>query len=493
MKTRYLKQAFFAIFLAGIASILFFSCQKDKPDSLGPIPQASFTVTPITGKTNTYLLQATSTPSSFVYQWDKGDGSPVLGNATDTAYFPDHGEYIIKLLVLGQGGYAVADSQKVVVATDDPNGCTGPKQLITDCSSKTWVMDQYNNFAKEVAAATGLNIIGHMGLGPSGSYDQSWWGAGANEKNTWTLYNYKYTFDKIGSVLKIVNSGDGYGRKAAAASVGGFAVTSTNGDDAFFPYNGGTYTFSVSKGAKYPKITLSGNAFLGYYCGNQTYDIVYLTDKVMALRVDDYTESQDWVFVYCREDLNVAPPPVVKPLRAVPLSEGFENSPLSITFSTEDMGANTGVVDNPLPLPINTSAKVYRYQKSEAFYGNVYWVTSDYKFDLKNQNKIKIKVFIPSYNNYTTNNTVAGDWITNAKLLPQLSIKLQNGDLGGNAWTTQTEIIKGDLPKDQWVQLTYDFSSVADRADYNKIVIQFGAEGHAGTGFFYFDDFLFSE
>jgi hypothetical protein len=34
---------------------------------------------------------------------------------------------------------------------------------------------------------------------------------------------------------------------------------------------------------------------------------------------------------------------------------------------------------------------------------------------------------------------------------------------------------------------------VKDRKDYDKIVIQFGAEGHAAPGIFFFDDFYFGE
>ena len=104
-----------------------------------------------------------------------------------------------------------------------------------------------------------------------------------------------------------------------------------------------------------------------------------------------------------------------------------------------------------------------------------------------------MKVFIPSFNDYTTEHAVAGDWIANKKLLPQLAVKLQNSDMGGNAWQTQTEIVKANLEMNKWLELEFDFSGVADRTDYDKIVIQFGAEGHAGPGFFFFDDFSFAE
>lgn len=100
---------------------------------------------------------------------------------------------------------------------------------------------------------------------------------------------------------------------------------------------------------------------------------------------------------------------------------------------------------------------------------------------------------IPSYNDYTTEFDVAGDWVSNKKLLPQVAIKLQNGGLGGNAYTTQTEIVKANLETDKWIELTFDFSGVSSREDYDKIVIQFGAEGHKGSGIFFFDDFSFGK
>jgi hypothetical protein len=363
---------------------------------------------------------------------------------------------------------------------------------IENANGKVWVLDQYNNFASEVAKATGLSIKGHMGLGPENSYGQDWWGAGPNEKNTWKLYDFKFKFVQNGAKLTITNSGEGYGRKAVATTPGGFSVTGTNGDDAFFTYNGGNYSFSIKEGGKYPVLTLSGNAFMGYYCGTQDYDIVYQTDKVMALRVDDKAEGQDWVFVYCLQELNVAAPPVVKQPKAIPLSENFESGKFTVNFQTQDMGSLSGIVDNPAPVPINESLKVYRYQKTDAFYSNMYFAAPDYKFDLTQQNKIHIKVYIPSYNDYDTQNAVAGDWIAEKRLRPQLSVKLQNNDLGGNSWQTQTEIIQKDLPLDKWVDLVFDFSGVSSRQDYDKIVIQFGGEGHSGKGIFFFDDFSFT-
>lgn len=461
--------------------------------------QVSFTQTVSPTSDNVIIFtNTTELPKNSVYtlRWDLGNGSS--GNkASVTGIYPFAGDYTVTLSIHFPDGsvakksvvVSFADNDYSLVDTPTYRNLTGGAD---DADGKTWVLDQYNNFAAEVSKATGFNIRGHMGLGPQGSRGQEWWAAGPNEKSSWKLYAMKFTFIQNGVQLLIETQGEGYGRKASAASVGGFNVTSVVGDDAIFPYDGGAYNFSINEEGEFPTITLTGNAFMGYYCGTQTYEIIYQTDKVMALRVDNTVEGQDWVFVYCLEELNVSEPPVVKVPKAIPLAEDFEGDTI-LNFVQQDMGDVSGVVDNPMPLPINTSSKVYRYWKSTAFYSNLSYTAPDYKFDLTTQNKIRVKVFIPSFNDYTTEYAVDGPWITNNKLLPQLAVKLQNSDMGGNAWQTQTEIVKANLEMNKWLELEFDFSGVADRTDYDKIVIQFGGEGHAGPGFFFFDDFEFTE
>ena len=79
------------------------------------------------------------------------------------------------------------------------------------------------------------------------------------------------------------------------------------------------------------------------------------------------------------------------------------------------------------------------------------------------------------------------------QLQKQIVVKLQNSDMGDNAWETQAEITKKDLATDKWLEIEFDFSDVKDRQDFDRIVIQFGAEGHAAPGIFFFDDFSFKE
>jgi hypothetical protein len=483
------------------------ACSPQEMDdySLSKVPtitddMVSFTqsVSPNSDNVITYT-NTTDLPSDGVYaiRWDLGNGASG-SRPTATGIYPFAGEYTVTLSIHSANGSVAKRSIVVNISENDfslvdtpaYNNLTGGAD---NAEGKTWVFDQYNNFAAEVKAA-GFNVNGHMGLGPQGSRSQEWWAAGPNEKADQEMYSSKFTFIQNGVQLIIEKDGnEGYGRVASSASVGGFNVHATSGDDAMFTYSGGEYTFSLEESGEYPVLTLSGNAYMGYYAGTQEYEIIYQTEEVMALRANNTVESQDWVFVYTLEELNVEAPPAPKTLKAVPLFEDFEGDEY-LVFSQDDMGgaAKSTVIGNPVPLPINESLNVFRYWKSNGFYSNLSFTAPDYKFDLTTQNKIRVKVFIPSFNDYSTENAVAGDWIANKKLLPQLAIKLQDSDHPA-PWESQTEIVKANLEMDKWLELEFDFSGVAGREDYDRIVIQFGAEGHAGSGFFYLDDFEFGE
>ena len=499
MKNIIKKQSWILLLLLLVAA-----CSPQELDdySLGSVAtitddQVSFTQT--ISPTSDNMITFTSTtilPTDGVYtiRWDLGNGAS--GNRTTAVgLYPFAGDYTVTLSIYAADGVVARKSVALSFAENDFSLVdTPPYRNLTggaeNAEGKTWVFDQYNNFTAEVRAETGFNITGHMGLGPQGSRGQEWWGAAANDKISWQMYSTTFTFIQDGVQLKIRKEGnEGYGRKASSSSVGGFTVHGDSGDDVFFTYSGGDYTFSIDESGEYPILTLSGNAYMGYYAGSQDYEIIYQTEEVMALRVNNTVESQDWVFVYCLEELNVEAPAPPKELKAIPLSEDFEGNEF-LNFAQEDMGDVSRVVDNPAPLPINTSNKVFRYWKSTGFYSNLSFTAPDYKFDLTTQNKIRVKVYIPSYNDYTTEHGVAGDWISNRKLLPQLAVKLQDSEHPA-PWEGQTEIIKADLEMNKWLELEFDFSNVSDRTDYDRIVIQFGAEGHAGSGFFFLDDFKF--
>ncbi len=173
-------------------------------------------------------------------------------------------------------------------------------------------------------------------------------------------------------------------------------------------------------------------------------------------------------------------PIVQKPIQAANLSDDFQGT-ANFTWNAENINF-TSPYDNPAKFPVNTSAKVGYYEKrtgDDGQYGNLN-VTLPYRFDLAAKNKIRLKVFIPGGNDFTT-------------LQPKVSVKLQNSLLGGDAYKTQIEIVKTIAATDynKWIQLEFDYSASAAQTLYDKIVVQLGGEGHPAPGIFYVDDFEF--
>ncbi len=185
MKKLSLKSGIYTALIIGVvSSSLFFACKNGNSSlTLGPLPKATFTVTPITGKTNMYLLKST-TKGAFSWRWNIGDGSGWTdGSATDTAYYPQKGDYSVSLMVLSHGGFDTT-AQSINVAQDDPNGCFGNKKFLTGCSSKTWILDPNP---------------GALWIGPA-DFSATWWANNQADVATRSCqFDNEYTFNKDGS------------------------------------------------------------------------------------------------------------------------------------------------------------------------------------------------------------------------------------------------------------------------------------------------------
>lgn len=477
-----IKNIFKTSFLAVMALLALSACDPQENDnhSLGAAPEASqlaFSATPKSNQPNVIELKNESSIKGVV-TWDMGNGSTAKGE-TATAEYPFKGTYTLSMTLYTTGG-STTITKEVTVANDDMsllntpmyNALTGGAANV---NGKTWVFDQYHS--------------GHFGVGPSSDTSPSWWSCPANGKLQSSLYTQEFTFIQVGVKMLWKNNGNVYTNEAGKNVLGGTAVTPPDGDFDVAYQPKSSYTYTLNETGK--TLTLNDGAFLGHYTGTSTYEILKLTDDEMYLKCNSTVESGNgWWYRFIPKEKNVKPQVEVK---VITLSEDFEKSKLSFEFTPESMGTLETVYSNPAPIGINTSKKVYLYEKPEEFYSNISWETSDAKFNLSDNNKIRMKVYIPSYNDYTKVAAVAGDWISVNKLQKQVAVKLQNTELGGDAWQTQTEIVKADLETDKWIELEFDFSGVKDRTDYNKIVIQFGAEGHAAPGLFFFDDFYFGK
>lgn len=410
-----------------------------------------------------------------------------LGNDVETkernpiGQYPYAGDYTVILTVYASDGTSITKSQILHLENNDFSllDTPGYRNLTggaDNVEGKTWVLDQYNG--------------GHFGVFPT---DLSWsWYAGANEKDGSSLYTQEFTFIQTGTKLYWKNNGYIYTNQAgvnALASLGYTNSHSTPVDDFDVEYSPapGGYTFILNENDN--TLTFTGGAFFGFYAGTSTYNIVELTEDVLEVTCVSTLESNNnWSFRFIPKDKNVKPE---RPLKAIPLREDFEEES-AIAWGFEEMGTRTGVSDNP-NFTGNSSAKVYRYEKTTSPSSNMFFLAPDYTFDLTTQNKIRVKVLMPSFNDYTTDNGKE-DWAPSAKLLPKLAIKLYDSS-HPEPWN-DGKVIEKVLTADQldkWIELEFDFSEVADRTNYDQIVIQFGQEGHYGPGIFYFDDFTFSE
>jgi len=165
-----------------------------------------------------------------------------------------------------------------------------------------------------------------------------------------------------------------------------------------------------------------------------------------------------------------------KPLLALDVQDNFENDGYGTIadWKFQDAPELTDLLI--VGDPVNASNHVADYNRSGAFEWTNAQFILDHRIDLTNRNKFELKVYFPSSNDYT------------GTLTPTASMKLQNSLLGANAWTTQTEVKLDVTEFDSWVSLLFDFSAVADRIDYDQVVVQLGGEGHFVPGQFYFDD-----
>ncbi|RZJ70312.1 hypothetical protein [Flavobacterium sp.] len=89
---------------------------------VSPELDASFTIAPINGNPNRFLLQATGDNANTIgHYWNTGSGNGGTGLKTSKEIFlPDAGTYTISHTKVGIGGAQFTTSQELVVLTSDP-------------------------------------------------------------------------------------------------------------------------------------------------------------------------------------------------------------------------------------------------------------------------------------------------------------------------------------------------------------------------------------
>ena len=111
---------------------LLAACKKDTYELEGPIPTAGFTYSIDTTQYPVRVTFTNTTTDAFLYQWDFGDGTPLVSgqNVTHTYALPRI--YDVRLVAAGRGGTGVAPTQKVII----PSTCGNNNfAVLTNCAS----------------------------------------------------------------------------------------------------------------------------------------------------------------------------------------------------------------------------------------------------------------------------------------------------------------------------------------------------------------------
>lgn len=262
--------AWFSIVTVGV----FTACQPDEFEdgdgnglSDGGV-SASFTVTPVAGRNNTYVLKANQEDLIGV-QWDKGDGVGFpkgLGKAIDTVFYPDAGTYTIVLKALGRGGVAATSEQALTVETSDPaagNLVVGGKMNAGDDTN--WNFVTYNASATftmidgKLIASGGSG--GHVGVyqtiqvegGKKYKVDMTVSGSGATD--TWfevyvgTAAPVNGQDYKDGGTRLGLNTWAGCGKTAFNGKLSALSCSGTGGGVVTFEQSGTVYLFIRTGGS----------------------------------------------------------------------------------------------------------------------------------------------------------------------------------------------------------------------------------------------------
>jgi hypothetical protein len=134
-----------------------------------------------------------------------------------------------------------------------------------------------------------------MGVGPDpvsalGNIPE-WWSAGPLDKAGAGLYDDRYVFHLNGFKFDMINHGDVYVHNSLAAN---FPGSFQNLGDFTAPYTDQMDESWTLLETTDTTITISNNAFIGFYTGVHTYRILDITDSTLSLQYKHHAGGLNW-------------------------------------------------------------------------------------------------------------------------------------------------------------------------------------------------------
>lgn len=234
---------------------------------------------------------------SYKIDYDAADGISLahLANGKTTRKYTKIGlnTYRITVVAYGPGASATTVTKDIQVRSDfNPNPTIITN--LTGTGSKSWSVDK--------------SIPSHFGVGPwsTTSVTPEWWSAAINEKVNCCncFYTASFTFTKTATGYTLTTTTPDGAFTKTGANAGGLPGIPSSGDEACYPYAGGTSDFSfvpsssgIAASAPSTKtgILLSGNnTFIGYGAVQKEYEILSITATSLYLRVQGTETGNAW-------------------------------------------------------------------------------------------------------------------------------------------------------------------------------------------------------
>ncbi|MGI4864301.1 MAG: PKD domain-containing protein [Janthinobacterium lividum] len=146
-----------ALILTGVAALV--ACRKDDAPSIdGPLPTADFTVTLDTSQFPVVATFTNKSADAFLYQWDFGDGSPLVSGQNVTHVYKTAGSYRAHLTAAGRSGLGQSQQVPVLIPSICGNAAFGVLTACAGTGAASWTLsDQPGAIVKLSASGATLS------------------------------------------------------------------------------------------------------------------------------------------------------------------------------------------------------------------------------------------------------------------------------------------------------------------------------------------------
>lgn len=243
----------------------------------------------------TVKLKATAN-DAITYQFVYDGETTVSANGTNTYDFSITGTHVYTITVIATGKAGVATSEiievEVLALYEAPDDLL--EMLIGD-GSKVWRIN--------------ADKVGHFGVGPADETSPIWYAAPAGAKASTGMYDDGYNFSESGVFKHITNrvnddptediTGTVFGQSGPMDEDLGDKGLTANSDNEYenYPLDDYTESWTLTAPGAQETLTLSGNAFLGFYVGGtHSYTIISRSEDEMVLKTIS-ADGLGWFFI----------------------------------------------------------------------------------------------------------------------------------------------------------------------------------------------------